>query len=466
MIKKQNNFIILFIFFSINIWAQQSLDYNQFLNNIKTNHPLVKRSQNIAEIGNMQLQSAKGNYDPSINGSYENKYYNGKNYYSVLSSEIKQPIFTNQYLKAGYEYGQGTSINPEEATSSYGLGYVGIEASLLQGMIIDKRRAEILKAQQYKVINKAEQKQLTNSILYDASINYAEWLYAQQVNSVLKYFYKLADDRLNAIKVVSFSGERASVDTIEAAMLVQQRNLDYQSSNIDFQKKAADIVISNWQSDNASVFNINLFPKDSLLQLVNKFKIKYTQVLNDDLINNPLIEQYLAKQKLLLVEKRYKAELIKPKLDVKYNLLTKNYTDNLSAQFSTNNYKWGAALSFPLFLRSSRADLKVAKLNLQNNTYELENKQNELQTKTQLAKNSIQIIEQQLATATKNVFYSKEMVIAEKLKFEHGESSLFLINTRETKWLESELKLVEYQLKYLKTNFNLIYLKGNLDFTF
>ena len=57
------------------------------------------------------------------------------------------------------------------------------------------------------------------------------------------------------------------------------------------------------------------------------------------------------------------------------------------------------------------------------------------------------------------------MVIAEKIKFDNGESSLFLINTRETKWLEAELKLIEYQLKYTKNIFSLIYLKGNLDYS-
>ena len=108
------------------------------------------------------------------------------------------------------------------------MGYVGIEASLLQGLLIDKRRAEVLKAQQYKAINNAEQKQLTNAILFDASVNYAEWLYSQRVVIVFNYFNQLANERFIAVKQLALSGERASVDTIEASMLYHSANYLWQ----------------------------------------------------------------------------------------------------------------------------------------------------------------------------------------------------------------------------------------------
>ena len=71
---------------------------------------------------------------------------------------------------------------------------------------------------------------------------------------------------------------------------------------------------------------------------------------------------------------------------------------------------------------------------------------------------------QQLQNADRSAKYSKQLVEAERLKFENGESSLFLLNTRENKWLETELKLAEYKLKFIKTVLNIIYLNGNLDY--
>ena len=58
------------------------------------------------------------------------------------------------------------------------------------------------------------------------------------------------------------------------------------------------------------------------------------------------------------------------------------------------------------------------------------------------------------------------MLEGEQLKFSIGESSLFLLNTRENKWLEAELKLAEYRLKFMQTVLELIYLNGDLKYSF
>ncbi|MBK6833372.1 MAG: TolC family protein [Bacteroidetes bacterium] len=81
-----------------------------------------------------------------------------------------------------------------------------------------------------------------------------------------------------------------------------------------------------------------------------------------------------------------------------------------------------------------------------------------------LIKQAIFILRDQVSFAEKNVRYSKQLLEAEKLKFDSGESSLFLLNTRENKWLESELKLAEYRTKFIKTVFELVYVKGSINY--
>jgi len=55
---------------------------------------------------------------------------------------------------------------------------------------------------------------------------------------------------------------------------------------------------------------------------------------------------------------------------------------------------------------------------------------------------------------------------AEQLKFDNGESNLFMLNQRENKVLESEIKLAEFKLKYIVAVLNLIYLNGSLNYSF
>ena len=113
---------VFFLFINSLFFRSQTnlqLSYEGYLENVLLNNPLAKRADNEKKYASALYKAARGNYDPMINGSYENKFLNGKNYYSSLNSEIKQPIFTSQYLKFGYDYGAGTFINPELNTSSF-----------------------------------------------------------------------------------------------------------------------------------------------------------------------------------------------------------------------------------------------------------------------------------------------------------------------------------------------------------
>jgi hypothetical protein len=106
MLLNRYNIIVLFCLTIITNRALSQnpvkLSYAKYLDNVVENNPISKRAENIQKYGDYQFKAAKGNYDPLISGGYENKFYGGSNYYSILNSEIKQPIFTSQFLKFGY----------------------------------------------------------------------------------------------------------------------------------------------------------------------------------------------------------------------------------------------------------------------------------------------------------------------------------------------------------------------------
>jgi hypothetical protein len=82
-----------------------------------TNHPIIARAKNIGQKGNLISLSARGGYDPQVSIEYENKNFDSKNYYSSLISKVKQPIYTSQYITAGYEYGSGILSEPRPQDS-------------------------------------------------------------------------------------------------------------------------------------------------------------------------------------------------------------------------------------------------------------------------------------------------------------------------------------------------------------
>ena len=445
--------------------TQIEVSYETYINSIKENNPLVAKARNLKDKGDLMYESAKGGYDPIVTVEYENKNFDAKNYYSSLLTKVKQPLYTSQYITTGYEYGQGYYLNPDLKTATYGLPYIGIEASLLQGMVIDKRRAEILKSQRYKSYYEAEQNVQINDLLYIASLSYFDWVYSCKELNLQSYFLKLAEQRYEGIKALANIGERAAIDSIEASMTLRSRLLEMQASKLENQKKQVSLLSLLWTgSAEPSPIGTKVTLRDSLEYCYSKVKANYINTFQNIAIANPLLKKYEASQEILKVEKKYKAELIKPKLDVKYNFLFNTATGE-SPTLSLSNYRWAANFSMPLFLRSARNDYKMAKLDLANNQMELDNKRNEINFKINLTKQNIDLLLEQVNNAEVNVAFSQQMVAAERLKFEHGESSLFLLNTREAKLLESELKLAEYRLKFIRNYFEFVYLKGEIGYS-
>ena len=465
MRRKRNSSLLAFLLMCASTQAQIEVSYETYINSIRENNPLVARAKNIKDKGDLMYQAAKGGYDPIVTVEYENKNFDSKNYYSSLLTKVKQPIYTSQYITTGYEYGQGYYLNPDLKTATYGLPYIGIEASLLQGMLIDKRRAEILKSQRYKSYYEAEQNIQINDLLYIASLSYFDWVYSCKELNLQSYFLRLAEQRYEGIKLLANIGERAAIDTIEANMILKSRHLDMQASQLENQKKQVTLLSQRWTgATEPSPIGATITLKDSLEYSYSRVKVNYINTFQNVAISNPLLKKYEAGQEILKVEKKYKAELIKPKLDVKYNFLF-NTAAGESPALSLSNYRWAANFSMPLFLRSARNEYKMAKLDLANSQMELDNKRNEINFKLNLTKQNIDLLLEQVNNAEANVAFSRQMLAAEKIKFEHGESSLFLLNTREAKLLETELKLAEYRLKFIKNYFEFVYLKGEMSYS-
>lgn len=460
---KRNSLTLLLISFGGICLSQTApvFSYNTFLNSVKEGNPLSKRAENNTAYGKAQLRAAQGNFDPQLGSNIESKQFNSSNYFTYGNVELKQPLYTSQYLKVGYQYGQGIYLNPELSTPMIGLPFIGIEASLFQGLMFDKRRADVVKAKHYSEYFNAEQKIQMNDLMFSASNVYVDALYTKKINSLFSYFSTLAQQRLKGISELSNVGERPAIDTIEAAIFLQSRLLDRQAGEIEMIKKLNELTVINPVFSNLPLSNINL--TDSLEQVYSLTINTIKQTIINEQNTNPIISQYLAKQKILETEKRLKREMIKPILDVSYNFLN-NSNDIIFPTFNTNNYKWGASFSFPLFLRKPRNEYKMADLDAKNNELETINKQNQINFKRKYILEAIQVTTGQIVNATRSAAYSKLLVEAEKLKFSNGESSLFLLNSRESKWLETELKLAEYKLKLIKSFFELTYLNGDLKY--
>ena len=142
---------------------------------------------------------------------------------------------------------------------------------------------------------------------------------------------------------------------------------------------------------------------------------------------------------------------MKPKLNVQYNLLSKGISDGSDVSFSTQNYRWGLEMAFPIFLRDARGDLQLQKLKIQEAENDQEWKRSQLRQKAMSLEQQEMIVRDQFVLYSQNVNLYQRLLEAEQIKFQAGESAVFMVNQRENAWLENQLKALEYERKWMET---------------
>ena len=161
-------------------------------------------------------------------------------------------------------------------------------------------------------------------------------------------------------------------------------------------------------------------------------------------LNHPDLKMLRVQGEQLTLDRRFYAEQVRPELNLNYNFLLENM--NNTPSFSANNYKAGISFSIPIFLRKERSKLQMARLKISENEQKYLQKEREILNKVEAAYNDVTITTQLVSNQEEVVANYERMLEGERIKFQNGESSIFLINSRQNKLLEAQLKLIDLQM--------------------
>lgn len=451
--------IILFLTSSI-VSAQDSLitvkiSLDDFLTHVKENHPVAIVTQNNIEMSQRVIQLAKGAFDPKLFSFIDQKYYDGKTYYSTLSSGVKIPTRLGVNFKAMGDFNSGAFLNPENRVPENGLTYLGIEIPIGQGLFTDESRT-VLKRAEIAFSQSAIQQQLDlNELLFNAGQSFIEWQKNTALLNLAQEGILLAEERLAQIKSNVEVGERAALDSVEANANYLLRKNDLLERQLAASNAMRNVELFLWEKGLMPLnFETGTTP-------VNLVEMKPIVQLDDSLSYHPLLISYNNKISDLTIEQRWKKEQLKPQLNFNYNLL--QTPDNLvSMNYSYLNYKWGASFSMPLFLRKERAGVAISGLKIENTELERTNKEREIANKLAINFNEWSTFYNQTEVSQEIATNYQTLSAAERELFEIGESSLFLINVREMSYLSAQAKYIESLAKTNKSALKYTYLKGEL----
>ena len=446
--KSKLIYFILFTCSNLSVLGQDTMtkfSFNEFLGYVKKYHPLVKQADLKLNEAQATLMQARGAFDPKIEVEYKEKQFKNSDYYSVLNSSFKIPTWYGIELKAGFDNAEGIYINPENTLPNSGLTSLGISVPIGQGLFINQRMADIRKAKIVKNLNAAERNLQAVEVIYEASLSYMNWKRSFNEVQLYKNYLKNALIRYNGVAKLIEQGDKPAIDSVEAGIAVKTRKLNLEDAKLKLTKAKLELSNYLWLENNIPLeLNDNLQPEDFLSKTI-KETLQINELALIDLDNHPKIKALDSKIAMLKVDRKLKANALLPKLDLSYNYLSEpSYIDN----YRFEDYKIGVNFSFPLFLRKERGNLKLADLKIQDSEFGLQFERKNLENKINSQQQEIVSLEIQQDYNTKLVKDFTTLLNAEDRLFEMGESSLFVINSRENSLVGSQINEIALENRY------------------
>jgi outer membrane protein TolC len=462
---KKIKLVSIFLFLNLDLSAQNiTLSLNDFLKLVISNHPVAKQANLFINDAQAEVSIAKGGFDPKVIANFDQKVFKDKEYFNRFDQVVKVPIqFGGMEFKAGYDRNIGETLSDDIRTPNTGTPYAGVSIPLIQGFAIDERRKTLNQAKIFETIAETEKLKTLNKLVFSATKTYWDWVLAYRQLSMQKEFYNQANERYIAIKNRFKIEDLAAVDTLEASINLDERLLQLKISEIDFSNQGMILSSYLWDS-NGQILELKkevipvekeviVFQNDSFNNLLEIAKNRHPEILKLQFKNDQLN-----------IEERFRKEFLKPRLDLSATALLATGT-NLTSKYVNplNNYKLNVDFVLPIFARKERGKLNQIRIKQLQNKLDLDLMKNSIENDVKIAFNEIQNIQNQISIQQNIILNQKSLFEAEKNKFKLGESTIFMINSRESKLLEQSIKLENLKIKFEKAKAILTYSVGKIN---
>ena len=468
-------FIKQYIFVFISVFAivanaqdtSNTLNAEQVLQLVRKFHPIAKQAIINIEKSKADILQAKASFDPILSNYIAQKTFDATNYYTYTAPEIRIPTWYGIEVSAGLENLSGKYFDPSETRGQ--TNYVGVSVPLAKNLVIDKRRAFLKQSKIFNTMAVVEQRAIINDLLLDAIETYWNWVREYQTYLVVKNNVEVNIKRYDLVKRAYKNGERPAIDTIEA--LAQLQSFQYQQNmkQLAYQNAALAMSAFLWKENDEPYY----LPSMVTPQLgwenetnISKFSLALTDLLQVAQENHPDLLLYNFKLQVLAIDKKLKFQELLPKVDFRYNQLGKGYDllkSSVQSPLFQNNFQYGLKFEMPLRISQGRSDYAKAKLKIKDTKLSQNQKILSVQVKVKSYFNEFETLKNQVALQSNSYANYQQLVKAEEAKFINGESSLFIINSRENKALEAQEKLIEIKTKYFKTIYALQWSAGLLQ---
>ena len=429
----------------LRVVAQEKiLSADELISIIIKHHPVAQQAAIDVRIARADILSGRGAFDPQFISETYRKEFGGLTYYDQRAFEVQVPTWYGIDLFAGKENITGSRVDLEKTLGS--ITFMGFSIQPLQNLFMDKRRAVLLQAQNMHQLSEVQRRIVVNDLLQDALYSYWDWWEKYHVQKIMRAALSNAEKRLALVRAVFQLGDRPAIDTLEAYTQVQSFQIKLSEAYQNLLKANFQLSTFLWIGKSPQTE----LPFDVIPQDYKQVKPFILEELLHVTNSHPQVIQYDYKLKELQIDKKLAFQSLLPDVKLKYNQTGYDLAKTINGAWFNNNYRFGMSVSMPLRLSEGRGEYQKAKLKIESTGLEQANKSVQLHALVKQYYTEWKQTETQLSLQTELMANTRLLQKGEEIRFNNGESSLFLINSRELKTIEAEQKIIELRAKAQK----------------
>lgn len=436
----------------------ETLCLEHVLSSVDQNFPLILGAQQDVENSYASYFGSKGAFDPSLKASLSNTssgYYN--HHFYDISLEQPTALWGTKVI-TGYRKGQGNFpvYDARYLTFSQGEFRAGLEIPILQGGGTDVQRTKIASHEIGIQVARQNFESKRLEIKREAAKKYWDWIATGRKLLVAQQLLDIALLRDRALLTRVTQGDAAKIDHTDNQRAVVQRQESVLSARRNLQKSSIELSIYYRDLQGRPIIpSPQSLPKNFPKVGNEKKEQDFSDRLDEVTLNHPDTQTLNFQLEQINFERNLAQNQLLPKLNFGIFFVRDLGVNPGTSYIPPTNYPFElkTAISFemPLFLRTARGNLTSVSTNRQKMQYIQELTRDRLKSNILNASQSLATAKVRIEFAKKEVVLSKKLEEAETIRFQHGDSSLMMVNLREQTTQDAMNKEIEALSDYFKS---------------
>jgi outer membrane protein TolC len=392
----------------------------------------------------------QGAFDPSVNAYSDLIRFNSTSKRGDAKLGTDNELTLDFLTRSGVKVSTGARLNlgdiksPGSPTGDAGQYFIGLKVPLLRGFMLNDKSAAERQALLGEPLADADFFYNRLQILLNASASYWDWVANKRKVDVAQNILNIAKFRADTVQERVRAGDLPSIDAVEANQEVMRRQGALVKAQRDLQKATFKLSLYLWEANRtpSPLPPPEQVPSEWRLPVpFSGEEVRLGYLLAGE--RRPELRAIAIERKINQVDFDLARNMALPALDLS---VEPGYDAGGGGIGPT--IKAAVGVSVPLRQRAARGRAEQAKLKIEKLNLEEQQTRQEIAVEVTDAVSAINTAYERFEAAQREVQLAREMEQGERIRFNLGDSTLFLVNQRERATAEAEFKLIEVQADY------------------